>query len=228
MSRRAVQEEEQQARAVEVRRSIEVGSVVTGRVVSVAAFGAFVDLGGGVQGLVHVSEMGWSRVADVGQVVEPGQEITVKVIRVDDANQKIALSLKQLSDDPWLAVPHRYQAGQVHRGTITRIAEFGAFVELEPGVEGLAHVSTFGPEGQKGPASRQDLRKAFPAGREIEVVIVEVNAETRRIGLSVQAVAAAEEAKEAREYTARQGGGDEPSLGSLADKLRGALGTGKK
>ena len=96
MSRRALLEEQQKAQAAEVRRSIVAGAVLTGRVASVRDFGAFIDLGGGVQGLLHVSEMGWSRVADPSQVVKPGDEITVKVLRVDEDKQKISLGLKQL------------------------------------------------------------------------------------------------------------------------------------
>ena len=104
VSRRALLEEEQRASAAEVRRSIVAGAVMTGRVTSVREFGAFVDLGGGVQGLLHVSEMGWSRVSDTSQVVKPGEEITVKVLRVDDDKQKISLGLKQLTADPWSRV----------------------------------------------------------------------------------------------------------------------------
>ena len=148
VSRRALLEEEQRANAAEVRRSIVPGAVLTGRVVSVREFGAFVDLGGGVQGLLHVSEMGWSRVADTSQAVTPGEEITVKVLRVEEGTGKIALGLKQLTEDPWSKVPETYAVGQVRNGRVTRIAEFGAFVELEPGVEGLAHLSTFAPTGR--------------------------------------------------------------------------------
>src|SRR5205814_2339558 len=113
VSRRALLEEEQRANAADVRRSIVAGAVITGRVVSVREFGAFVDLGGGVQGLLHVSEMGWSRVSDTSQVVKPGDEITVKVLRVDDDAQKISLGLKQLTADPWSSVQERYEIGQV-------------------------------------------------------------------------------------------------------------------
>ena len=148
VSRRALLEEEQRASAAEVRRSIVAGAVLTGRVTSVREFGAFVDLGGGVQGLLHVSEMGWSRVSDTSQVVKPGEEITVKVLRVDDDKQKISLGLKQLTADPWSTVQATYEVGQVRTGRVTRLAEFGAFVELEPGVEGLAHASTFAPTGR--------------------------------------------------------------------------------
>ena len=148
VSRRALLEEEQRASAAEVRRSIVAGAVMTGRVTSVREFGAFVDLGGGVQGLLHVSEMGWSRVSDTSQVVKPGEEITVKVLRVDDDKQKISLGLKQLTADPWSKVEATYEIGQVRTGRVTRVAEFGAFVELEPGIEGLAHASTFAPTGR--------------------------------------------------------------------------------
>jgi len=148
VSRRALLEEEQRANAVEVRRSIVEGAVLTGRVTSVRDFGAFVDLGAGIQGLLHISEMAWSRVADASHVVAPGEEITVKVLRVDEDTKRIALGLKQLSADPWSKVHAVYEVGQLRPGRITRIAEFGAFVELEPGIEGLAHVSTFAPTGR--------------------------------------------------------------------------------
>jgi small subunit ribosomal protein S1 len=148
VSRRALLEETQREHAAEARRSIVAGAVMTGRVTSVRDFGAFVDLGGGVQGLLHVSEMGWSRVSDSSAIVKPGEEITVKVLRVDEDKQKISLGLKQLMADPWEGVGATYQVGQVHTGRVTRVAEFGAFVELEPGVEALAHESTFAPTGR--------------------------------------------------------------------------------
>ena len=154
VSRRVVLEEEQRAQAAEIRKSIAAGAVLTGRVTSVRDFGAFVDLGGGVQGLLHISEMGWSRVSDASQVVTPGETITIKVLRVDEDTQKIALGLKQLTDDPWSTVSTTYEVGQVRTGKVTRIAEFGAFVELEPGVEGLAHASTFPPTGRSEQWSR--------------------------------------------------------------------------
>jgi small subunit ribosomal protein S1 len=220
VSRRALLEEEQRAGAAEVRRSIVAGAVITGRVTSVREFGAFVDLGAGVQGLLHVSEMGWSRVADTGQVVAPGEEITVKVLRVDDATQKIALGLKQLTADPWSAVDATYAVGQVRTGRVTRVADFGAFVELEPGVEGLVHTSAFAPAGLAGKA---DVAKKFPPGTDLEVVVLEIDASARRISLSHKAVLDAREAAEVREYTERREAAPEERFGSLADKLRGAL-----
>ena len=180
LSRRALLEEEQRASAVEIRRSIAVGAVLTGHVTSVRDFGAFVDLGAGVQGLLHVSEMGWSRVLDTSQVVTPGEEITVKVLRIDDDTQKIALGLKQLSADPWSAVPATYEVGQVRTGRVTRLAEFGAFVELESGVEALAHVSTFAPTGHSKGWSRSVV-----VGMTAAFEILSIDLEKKRIGVAL-------------------------------------------
>jgi small subunit ribosomal protein S1 len=180
VSRRALLEDEQRAGAAEIRRSIVAGAVMTGRVISVREFGAFVDLGAGVQGLLHVSEMGWSRVSDTAQVVTPGEEITVKVLRVDEDKQKISLGLKQLTADPWSRVHHTYEVGQVHSGRVTRIVEFGAFVELEPGVEALAHASTFAPTGRAEGWSRlvaPEMAAAFE--------ILSIDLEKKRIGVAL-------------------------------------------
>lgn len=218
VSRRALIEEEQRAGAVEVRRSIVAGAVLTGRVASVREFGAFVELGSGVQGLLHVSEMAWSRVSDTSQVLSPGQEITVKVLRVDEDGQKISLGLKQLSADPWSTVHAAYEVGQVRQGRVTRLAEFGAFVELEPGVEGLAHASTFAPTERADGWSRSvsvGMRGAFE--------IRSIDPEKKRIGLAPLPEGSVPEAEELRDYTARTEVAAAEGFGSLAGKLRGAL-----
>jgi len=217
VSRRSLLEEEQQANAADVRKSIVEGAVMTGRVASVRDFGAFVDLGGGIQGLLHVSEMAWARVSDTSQIVNPGDEITVKVLRVDADKQKISLGLKQLAADPWSRVGDTYQAGQLLTGRITRVAEFGPFVELEPGVEGLIPLS------ESGVARDADVRKAFRVGGEVQVVVLDVDATARRIRLSVTAVEKVREADEVREYTDRPEVAPAEKFGSLADKLRDAL-----
>src|SRR5688572_15582046 len=139
VSRRAHLEAENKAKAVELRKTIVPGAVLPGRVASVQDFGAFIDLGGGIQGLLHVSEMSWSRLSSPGEMVAVGDQITVKVLRVDDASNKISLGLKQLQDDPWSTSASAYAVGQVRTGRVTRVADFGAFVELEPGIEALAH-----------------------------------------------------------------------------------------
>ena len=228
VSRRALVEEEQRAGAAQLRRSIAVGAVMTGRVISVRDFGAFVDLGSGVQGLLHVSEMGWSRVADTSQVAAPGQTITVKVLRVDDDGQKIALGLKQLTDDPWSKVQASYEVGQVRSGRVTRLAEFGAFVELEPGVEGLAHASTFAPGGRG-----QGWSRSVAVGTTGAFEILSVDLEKKRIGVSLVPAGSARDTaastgmagdtEQLREYEARADAAPEEGFGSLAEKLRGAL-----
>ena len=180
VSRRRHLEEQQQASAAEIRKSIVPGAVLTGRVVSVPQFGAFVDLGGGIQGLLHVSEMGWSRVTNPGEIVAAGDQITVKVLRVDDATQKISLGLKQLLDDPWATVAATYEVGQVRTGRVTRVADFGAFVELEPGIEGLAHASTFAPTGRSG-----GWAKSVGVGSSGAFEILSIDTAQKRIGVAL-------------------------------------------
>src|SRR5688572_10053587 len=217
VSRRKRLEEEQRASADAVRKSIVPGAVMSGRVASVTDFGAFVDVGGGIQGLLHVSDMSWSRAATPGAVVAAGDQITVKVLRVDEGTGKISLGLKQLQDDPWSTVATTYQVGQVRTGRVTRVAEFGAFVELAPGIEGLMPFSETGLERDA------DLKKAFPIGSEVEVAVLEADASGRRIRLSRKAVSQQREQAELREYAARPDAASETPLGSLADKLRDAL-----
>jgi small subunit ribosomal protein S1 len=212
VSRRALLEEEQQARAADVRKTIVPGAVVTGRVASVRDFGAFVDLGGGVQGLLHISEMGWSRVSDASHVVKPGDAITVTVLRVDDDKQKISLGLKQLTPDPWSRVEDRYAVGQVVTGRVTRVAQFGAFVELEPGIEALAHASTFTPAGS------QNWTTVAPVGMTAAFEILTVDLAKKRIGVAL----VAEEERD--DYTAAPDETSTKGFGSLADKLKGVLG----
>src|SRR5262249_23691649 len=150
VSRRVLLEEAQRAGAAEVRRAAGAGAGRTRGVAAPRGVRAFVHPRAGVQGLLHVSEMGWSRVSDAAEVVKPGDPITVKVLRVEDDGHKIALGLKQLTADPWSKVQQTYAIGDVRPGRVTRVAEFGAFVELEPGVEALAHASTFPPTAHAG------------------------------------------------------------------------------
>jgi small subunit ribosomal protein S1 len=219
LSRRKHLEDAQRVSAAEVRKSIVVGAVLTGRVTSVLDFGAFIDLGGGIQGLLHVSEMSWSRATTPSEIVAPGDQITVKVLRVDEATQKISLGLKQLLDDPWSTVTTRFKVGDVVKGRVTRVAEFGAFVELEPGIEGLAHVSTFAP-GRAG-----EWRILVPAGMTGAFEIVSVDTAQKRIGIKLVDEGSSRAAEaEPQDEAAQPDAAPEPSMGSIADKLRGALG----
>jgi small subunit ribosomal protein S1 len=182
VSRRKQLEVEQQAGAEAARKSIVPGAVLPGRVASVLDYGAFVDLGGGIQGLLHVSEMSWSRATAASAVVAHGDQITVKVLRVDEGTGKISLGLKQLQDDPWSTVGATYKVGQVRNGRVTRVAEFGAFVELEAGIEALAHTSSFFPTGGPG-----GWVKSVPVGTTHPFEILSIDVGQKRIGVALVA-----------------------------------------
>ena len=218
VSRRKYLEDEQRARAAELRKSIVPGAVLTGRVASVLDFGAFVDLGGGIQGLLHVSEMSWSRDVTPNAVVAVGDQITVKVLRVDDATEKISLGLKQLQDDPWATVASTYEVGQVRKGRVTRVADFGAFVELEPGVEALAHASTFAPTG-----SAKGWTKSVPPGTTAAFEVLSIDTAQKRIGVALVEEGSSRASDATDSEDAAPDAGSTGAIGSLADKLRGAL-----
>jgi ribosomal protein S1 len=147
-------------------------------------------------------------------VVQPGQELTVQVLRVDDEGRKISLSLKHLQADPWLKLGGAYRPGQTRQGRVTRLAEFGAFVELEPGIEALAHVSTF-------PPTKGDWKDSVQPGTTAWFRIESIEIEKRRIGVALGEAPTGEEARPAS-HAAREPEGSQ-GLGSLADKLRAAM-----
>ena len=178
LSRRAVLEEQAAKAAEETRKKIAPDAVLPGRVVSLADFGAFVDLGG-VQGLVPMGELSHARVERAGDRLRVGEPVTVKVLRVDEAKGKVTLSLKALEGDPWAAVPTRLRERQVVRGRAVRSTEFGVFVELLPGVDGLLHTSEI-PRHRAGA-----MREAVTAAAEIAVIIVGIDLARRRIALAL-------------------------------------------
>jgi small subunit ribosomal protein S1 len=180
VDRRAVVEEEE--RSVKERRYSEVkeGETVQGTVRSLTNYGAFVDLGG-VDGLLHVGDIAWGRINNPADVLSVGQEIEAKVLKIDPEKRRISLGIKQLQPDPWHSVAERYKTGDRVRSTVTRVAEFGAFVELEPGVEGLIHVSEMSWARKVRAAS--DVVKP---GETVDVLILGVNAADRRISLGLK------------------------------------------
>src|ERR671935_1121542 len=178
LSRRALLEEQAAKAAEETRKKILPDAVLPGTVVSLADFGAFVDLGG-IQGLVPLSELSHARIARAGDKLRIGEAVTVKVIRIDEAKGKITLSLKALEGDPWNAVAGHLRERQIVRGRAVRAAEFGVFVELRPGVDGLLHTSEI-PRHRAGA-----MREAVAAGAEITVMIVSVDPAKRRIALAL-------------------------------------------
>jgi small subunit ribosomal protein S1 len=156
------------------------GDVVTGTVRSLATYGAFVDLGG-IDGLLHVSDISWTRINAPEDVLEVGQELTLKVLKVDAAAKRISLGLKQLGAEPWDGAADRYIAGQRITGTVTRLMDFGAFVELEPGVEGMIHVSEM--SWVKKVRKPEDLLKV---GEQVEVAVLKVDVAEKRISLGLK------------------------------------------
>ena len=180
LDRRGVLEEEAAAARRQFLAGLEPGAVVRGTVRSLTEFGAFVDLGG-VDGLLHVTDMSWSRVSDPKTVVSPGDELQVKILQIDRDKSRIALGLKQLTPDPWAVVAGRLRVGEQLRGVVTRLADFGAFVEIEPGVEGLVHVSEI--SWAKRVRHPRDLLKP---GDVVEAVVLSVNPAERRIALGLR------------------------------------------
>jgi len=167
---------EQQARFA----TLKEGDIVTGQVRSLASYGAFVDLGG-IDGLLHVSDISWARVNAPEEVLEVGQELRLKVLKVDAESKRVSLGLKQLEAEPWDAVPEKYVAGQRVTGTVTRLMDFGAFVELEPGVEGLIHVSEM--SWVKKVRKPSDMLKT---GDTVEAVVLRIEPAEKRISLGLK------------------------------------------
>jgi small subunit ribosomal protein S1 len=161
-------------------------------------------------------------VSDTSEVVKPGEEITVKILRVDEDTRKISLGLKQLTEDPWSRVHDTYGVGQVRTGRVTRIMEFGAFVELEPGVEALAHASTFAPTGRS-----EEWSALVAPGLTATFEILSIDLEKKRIGVALVPEGSARELDEVREYTEGRDSAPAEGFGSLADKFRDALSRGK-
>jgi len=178
VSRRAVLARERDRQTDAALERLSPGDVVSGPVTRVEKFGAFVDLGG-VEGLVHVSQMAWKRVENPEDVVKVGDQVKVQVLEVSADDRRIALGMKQLQEDPWMRFVAEHPAGSVLEGKVTRLAHYGAFVQVADGIEGLAHVSELAPHAVGSP------REVVRPGDTIAVRIVSVEPERRRIALSL-------------------------------------------
>jgi small subunit ribosomal protein S1 len=214
LSRRVLLEEEAEKRAQETRAHLAVGAVVTGRVAAVKDYGAFVDLGG-LEGMLHVSEFGFGRVERASDALAVGQEVTVQILKIEKSDdprrpERISLSLKALARDPWDDVSARLRARSRHTGRVVRVEQYGAFVELAEGIEGLLHIS----ELDGGKKALRHAREAVKVGQEISVTVNNLDKEQRRISLAL-----------AREDEEGAAAADLPaaprSLGTFADLLRG-------
>jgi small subunit ribosomal protein S1 len=180
VSRRAILEEEQKAKRDALAATLSEGAIVNGHVKNVTDYGVFVDLGG-MDGLLHVSDLVWGRVPHPSSIVKPGDEIQVQILKFDKEKQRISLGRKQLLPDPWATVPERFPTGMRLQGKIVGVTDYGAFVQIEPGVEGLVHVSEMSwSKHVKHPS------KIVKVGDEVEVVVLEVKTDQRRISLGLK------------------------------------------
>ncbi|TAG27500.1 MAG: 30S ribosomal protein S1 [Burkholderiales bacterium] len=180
LSHRAVKEASMGEERSKLMETLKEGSIVKGVVKNITEYGAFVDLGG-VDGLLHITDMAWRRVRHPSEVVTSGQEISAKVLKFDTDKNRVSLGLKQMGDDPWMGVARRYPAQTRMFGKITNIADYGAFVEIEPGIEGLVHVSEMDWTNKNIAPN-----KLVTMGQEVEVMVLEIDEDKRRISLGMK------------------------------------------
>ena len=182
LSRRVLLEEGRKNERAEILSKLSKGMRLKGAVSSIVDFGAFVDLGG-IDGLVHISELSWNHVNHPSEVVKVGQEVEVEVLDVDLSRERISLGLKQTTEDPWVKLVEQFPVGSIADGTVTKIVPFGAFIALSAGIEGLVHISEMAGKHIDTPA------QVCKVGETVKVKIMEVNPERRRISLSMKAAA---------------------------------------
>jgi len=219
LSRRQLLEEEQAAQASETRRHLAIGAVMRGRVTAVKEFGAFVDLGG-LEGMIHVSELGWDRTRKVADILSVNQEVEVVVLRVEKTDdpkrpERIALSLKALERDPWGDAKERFPEGARLSGVVARVEAFGAFIEVAPGIEGLVHISELGAKKRV-----RHAKEVVKPGQRVDVTVLDVDPERRRLSLSL-----ADEPKEGDDERAPAPGApsskqERTGFGTFADLLK--------
>ena len=193
LSHRAVVEQEKASKKRQVIDNIKEGDVLTGKVQRLASFGAFVDLGG-IDGLVHISQVAHEHVDDVSTVLSEGQEVKVKVLSVDNANERIALSIKETMPGPWTGIEQKAAKGSVLTGTVKRLVSFGAFVEVFPGIEGLVHISQISHKHINTP------HEVLKEGQEVEVKVLDVNEADKRLSLNIKDLQGAPVKEEEFEY----------------------------
>ncbi|MGI6588297.1 MAG: 30S ribosomal protein S1, partial [Peptococcia bacterium] len=210
LSQRVILEEEYVKQKAALLNELAEGQIRKGVVKRLTNFGAFVDLGG-LDGLLHVSELGWGRVNHPSDVVQEGDEIEVYVLNVDPEKEKVSLSLKKLLSDPWQEAVKKYKIDSIVTGKVVRIVSFGAFVELEPGLDGLVHISKI---------SKQRIEKVsdvLEVGQEIKVKIIEIDLDKKRISLSIKDVATDQEETEYTSYLNQQ---DSPGTVTIGDLIK--------
>lgn len=208
LSHRAVVEAEQKSKKKETISSLKVGQVLDGTVQRLTDFGAFVDIGG-IDGLVHISQLSHEHVSKPSEVVEEGQQVKVKVLGVDVDNGRISLSIKDTLAGPWEELSDKLQVGSVVEGTVRRLVAFGAFVELFPGVEGLVHISQISNKHIGTPSEELEV------GQQVKVKVLDINVADQRISLSIRELLEDEDKVDYREYQQKE----ESSGFSLGDMI---------
>lgn len=211
LSARAVQEEQRQQEREQLKERLAEGMQVSGTVTSIRDFGAFVDIGG-IDGLIPLSELAWGQTERVEDVLSRGQQVSVVIKRLDWDKDRISLSLKETTENPWDRVATRYPVGSLHQGRVSRLAAFGAFVTLEPGIDGLVHISKIG-------AGRRihHPREVLEAGQELTVKIESIDADQKRISLAPEDFVAKEPVED---FTPPPMSKTSPSMGTLGDLLK--------
>ncbi|MBI2756151.1 MAG: S1 RNA-binding domain-containing protein [Chloroflexi bacterium] len=207
LSERAASQERRSQLKDQLLAELQQGEIRHGRVSSLTDFGAFVDLGG-ADGLIHLSELSWGQVVHPSQVLKVGQDVDVRVVGVDRDNKKIALSLKQVEENPWSRIEEKYHIGDTVTAKVTKLAQFGAFAEIEPGVEGLVHISELSEERITHP--KQVVRE----GEDVQVKVIKIDSQRHRIGLSLRQV---EYAAGDDEFGAFEDWGDAPDTSAAGD-----------
>jgi small subunit ribosomal protein S1 len=195
LSRRAVLEREQEEKKQAFLEALAPGQVYEGTVRKLMDFGAFVELGSGVDGLLHISQLSWGRIKHPSEVVQEGQPVRVRIEKYDRETGRIGLSYREMFENPWTSAASKYPHNSVVRGKVTKLMEFGAFVELEPGVEGLVHISELS---HKRIWRASDVVKE---GEEVEVIVLSVDPEAQRMSLSVKGLSKPEPTKKEKEET---------------------------
>lgn len=180
LSRRAVVEASMGEERAKLLETLKEGAIVKGIVKNITDYGAFVDLGG-IDGLLHITDLAWRRVRHPSEVLEQGQEITAKLLKFDQEKNRVSLGIKQLGEDPWIGIARRYPQGTRLFGKVTNITDYGAFVEIEAGIEGLVHVSEMDWTNKN-----VDPKKVVQLGEEVEVMVLEIDEERRRISLGMK------------------------------------------
>lgn len=180
LSRRAVVEASMGEERAKLLETLKEGAIVKGIVKNITDYGAFVDLGG-IDGLLHITDLAWRRVRHPSEVLEQGQEITAKVLKFDQEKNRVSLGIKQLGEDPWIGIARRYPQGTRLFGKVTNITDYGAFVEIEAGIEGLVHFSEMDWTNKN-----VDPKKVVQLGEEVEVMVLEIDEERRRISLGMK------------------------------------------